>query len=113
NIDGELTDSIPFDIDIKNALIMKNQAQFHPLKFLGHFVKELKEKGCRIYEQTIATDIDGENAVITGDGHRVQGKHILACSHYPFYGGFGFYFSRMHSSRAYVVAVKTNQEFPG
>ena len=30
NIDGELVDTIPLEIKVKNALIMKNQAQFHP-----------------------------------------------------------------------------------
>ena len=35
-IDGELLDTIPFNIDIKKALVMKNQAQFHPVKYLAH-----------------------------------------------------------------------------
>ena len=37
-INGSLQTSIPFDIPIKNALMMKGQAQFHPLKYLKQLV---------------------------------------------------------------------------
>ena len=38
-IDGGLVDSIPFDIEIQNVLVMKNQAQFHPTKYLVHLLQ--------------------------------------------------------------------------
>lgn len=113
NIDGELVDNIPFDIKVQNALVMKNQAQYHPVKYLAHLVQVIKEKGGRIFENTVAVDIDGEDTVMTRDGHRVSGDHIFACSHFPFYGGMGFYFSRMHASRSYIVAIQTEKDFPG
>ena len=37
-IDGEFVDSIPLPIPVKAAVVMKNQAQFHPLKYLVKLV---------------------------------------------------------------------------
>src|SRR5699024_12835875 len=33
-IDGELVDTIPLNLEIKNAVMMRDQAQFHPVKYL-------------------------------------------------------------------------------
>ena len=60
-IDGELVDTIPFDINLKNALIMKNQAQFHPPKYLKHLVQNITEKGGLIFENTVAVNIETEH----------------------------------------------------
>src|SRR3954453_7101067 len=58
NINGNLLASIPFDFPITNALVMKGQAQFHPLKYLKQLVLDFKEAGGLIFEQTTATDIE-------------------------------------------------------
>ena len=44
SIAGELVETIPLDIQIKNALIMKDQAQFHPIKYLLHLSKSLNKR---------------------------------------------------------------------
>lgn len=114
-IKGELVESIPFNIQIKNALVMKKQAQFHPLKYLAHLVKIIMEKGGRIYENTTAVNIEKEEqkTVLTSEGHRLSGRYVLVCSHFPFYEGLGLYFTRMYSDRSYAVVVKTKTPIPG
>src|SRR5690606_13702463 len=88
-IDGELIDKIPFQIEVKNALVMKNQAQFHPVKYLSQLAQIVKEKGGLIFENTVAVNVEtGEKpTVLTRNGKRVTGGFILACSHFPFYEG--------------------------
>ena len=49
-IEGDLVRNIPFDIPIKAALQMRNQAQYHPLKFLKGAVREAVSAGCLVYE---------------------------------------------------------------
>ncbi|MDL4839697.1 FAD-dependent oxidoreductase [Aquibacillus rhizosphaerae] len=114
-IEGEITDEIPFDIPIKTAIIMKNQAQFHPLQYLTTLVHYIKDNGGLIYEDTTATDVEnGDHPIIlTRDGHRIICNHVVAASHFPFYGGQGFYFSRMYPERSYIVAVKSDKKYPG
>lgn len=116
NIDGRLTNEIPFNINIKKALVMKNQAQFHPLKYLSYLVKEIVKGGGYIFEDTTAVNVETDEnkaTVLTRNGKRVTGNGILCCSHFPFYEGTGFYFSRLHADRSYVLATKSKMEYPG
>ncbi|MGV3487583.1 MAG: FAD-dependent oxidoreductase [Tuberibacillus sp.] len=112
---GELHDKVPFSIDVKRALSMKNQLQFHPLKFLVPLLKAFVEKGGKVYEGTTAVDVEKNKipTVITREGNRITCKWVLATSHFPFYEWQGFYFTRMYASRAYVLAAKTEKEYPG
>lgn len=116
SIDGELVHDIPFNIKVRSALRMKNQAQFHPLLYLTRLVEVIKEAECEIFENTPAVNIedDGQEAtVLTRDGYRVTGKKVIVCSHFPFYEGTGLYSARMHADRSYVLACKTKKDYPG
>ncbi|WP_066295752.1 FAD-dependent oxidoreductase [Bacillus sp. FJAT-29937] len=113
-INGNLENSIPFNINIKSALAMNNQAQFHPVKYLNTLLQDFVDAGGIVYENTTAVDI-GENdhpVVITRDGHRVKCKQVIVASHYPFIDIMGFYFARIYANRSYVLGIKTNTDFP-
>ncbi|WP_087972284.1 FAD-dependent oxidoreductase [Oceanobacillus rekensis] len=114
-IDGALVDSIPFDIEVKNALVMRNQGQFHPIKYMNPLVQNITEQGGQIFENTTAVNVEtGEQpAVLTRDGAKVTANHVLACSHFPFYEGLGLYSTRMYADRSYALAAKVNKKFPG
>ncbi|GGE64236.1 FAD-dependent oxidoreductase [Priestia taiwanensis] len=114
-IEGELVDEIPIDIAIHNALVMRKQAQFHPLKYLSHLVQLITEKGGYIFENTTAVNIHtGEQPIVfTRDGAQITANYVLSCSHFPFYEGAGLYSTRMHADSSYVIAAKTNKEYPG
>lgn len=114
-IEGELTDSVPLQVPHKKALIMKNQAQFHPLKFLKGLVEASVKNGANIYENTTAIDVEYNKhpAIITREGHRIVCRYVIEASHFPFYDGQGFYPTRMFAERAYALAVKARKEFPG
>jgi glycine/D-amino acid oxidase-like deaminating enzyme/nitrite reductase/ring-hydroxylating ferredoxin subunit len=114
-IDSEWITSMPLNIPIKAGIVMRGQAQFHPIKYLAHLIKMFTELGGKIYEHTVATDIkEGESPVVlTRDGAKIKAKHVVAATHFPFYDGAGFYFSRMHAERSYVIAVETEEDFPG
>ncbi|WP_458415278.1 FAD-dependent oxidoreductase [Schinkia sp. CFF1] len=116
NIDGKLVREIPFTIKTYLALGMKNQAQFHPLKYLTRLVKEITDKGGLIFEDTTAVNIESEDrkaTVLTRDGKRIIGNGVLCCSHFPFYESTGFYFTRLYADRSYVLATKTKMDYPG
>ena len=114
-INGSLQTSIPFDIPIKNALMMKGQAQFHPLKYLKQLVLDFIEAGGLIFEQTTATDVeDGDDPkIITREGHRVSCKYVISGSHFPFFDGMGLYFTRMYAERSYIIGIKSKKPYPG
>jgi len=115
-IPGDLTDKIPLDIPVKSALVMKNQAQFHPLKYLKALTEKALENGAEIYEETTAVDVEYGSkhpSILTADGHRIHCHYIISASHFPFNDMKGFYFSRMYPERSYVIAVKSPKKFPG
>jgi glycine/D-amino acid oxidase-like deaminating enzyme/nitrite reductase/ring-hydroxylating ferredoxin subunit len=116
-IPGELVDTIPFDIQIKNALVMRDQAQFHPLKYLKTVLNEAVKSGCTVYENTTATSIEDDNdtrpVVVTKDGHKVSCKQVIIASHFPFYDGMGFYFARMYADRSYAIGIKSEKDYLG
>ncbi|MBR2471228.1 MAG: FAD-dependent oxidoreductase [Clostridia bacterium] len=100
----KMSTNLPFAV--KSALIFDNQAQFHPLKFLNKLAENLK-----IYEDTAATQVEG-NTVITNRGN-IKAKHIVVATHYPFINVPGYYFARMHQSRAYAIAISGGKPLDG
>jgi len=99
-IDGGLVDRIPFDMDIQNGLVMKDQAQFHPLKFLDEVADNLL-----IYEHTRVTKVLSDGKIITDKGS-VKAESVVITTHYPFINVPGYYFFKMHQERQYVVALE-------
>jgi glycine/D-amino acid oxidase-like deaminating enzyme/nitrite reductase/ring-hydroxylating ferredoxin subunit len=106
---------IPFDIDVKTGLVMHNQGQFHPIKYLNHLVKLFLESGGTIFENTAAMDIDdGEHPqVMLRNGKKINCDHIIAASHFPFCDKKGLFFARMYVERSYILGVKTKKPYPG
>ncbi|NRD78079.1 FAD-dependent oxidoreductase [Bacillus sp. BRMEA1] len=116
-IDGAIKDTIPFpEIHAKAALMMRNQAQYHPLKFLKALLEDAVKAGCQVYENTTANTIKNDAsdpAVVTISGNRVTGKNVIIASHFPFYDVPGLYFARMYPERSYAIGIKTDKEYPG
>ncbi len=115
-IDGDLVSEIPFNIDVKSALVMRNQAQFHPLKYLIPLIQDIQASGGSIYENTTAIDIQtntSQPVVVTKQGWKITCNAVVTSSHFPFFDGRGFYFTRMHAEKSYVLAVKAEKEYPG
>ncbi|WP_349408938.1 FAD-dependent oxidoreductase [Pseudalkalibacillus sp. SCS-8] len=115
-IDGDLVDSIPFSFPVQSALVMRNQAQFHPLKYLQSLIDDFTASGGLIYENTTAVDVQTNSqqpVVVTKQGWKITCDYIVTSSHFPFFDGRGFYFTRMHAEKSYVLAVKPQKEYPG
>lgn len=113
-IPGSLSDSIGLPLQVKRALTMPEQAQFHPLMFLHFLISELVKMDVPIYEQTLAVNIEEEPSCVvhTEKGPRIHCREVLICSHFPFYDK-AFYFSRMYPERSYLMAVETDQSPEG
>ncbi|WP_246218439.1 FAD-dependent oxidoreductase [Litoribacterium kuwaitense] len=110
NIPGQLVrQGLPDYMHAKLALMVPNQAHFHPVKYAAFLLTEAERMGARIYEQTTAMKLtDEQRPVITCDnGSTVTADHVLICSHFPFIDQGGFYFTRMHASRSYVLALES------
>ncbi|MDQ0218619.1 FAD-dependent oxidoreductase [Peribacillus cavernae] len=114
-IPGEYAETIPFPIPCKAAVIMKEQAQFHPLKYLTALLPHITKAGVKLFEHTTAMKIeDGDSPkILTRDGHTISCNYVISASHFPFNDEMGLYFARMHADRSYVLGIKAEKEYPG
>ena len=112
SIDGELTNLSTLPFASKLAIVMKNQAQFHPLKYLNKLVEKLEKSGGAILENTIAVDLEtGDRpSVILKNGKKISGSQVVLASHFPFVDWKGIYFARLYAERSYVVAAKVKEK---
>ena len=99
NIPAVLVKDTELPFPVAGALKFPEQAQFQPLAFLAALLSRLK-----IYGHTTAEAITDEG-VRTGRGF-VKARHVLVCTHFPFFNLPGFYFARMHQDRSYVLALQ-------
>ncbi|MDA7026018.1 FAD-dependent oxidoreductase [Bacillus sp. CLL-7-23] len=113
-IDREMIHDLPVAIDIKAGLVMKNQAQFHPLDYLKHLTETIQQRGGQIFENTAAQEIKAGDhpKVITRNGQTIMSDYVLCCTHFPFHDKKGFYFARLEPSRSYILAIKPKSPYP-
>ena len=81
------------------ALGLRNQACFHPLRLLAALAE-----GLTVCEHSRVLTVE-EHALSTEHGS-VSAEHIVFACHYPFINMPGYYFTRQHQERSYVLALK-------
>ncbi|MBQ7333074.1 MAG: FAD-binding oxidoreductase, partial [Clostridia bacterium] len=97
-------DVLPFSH--KGAVRLKEQAQFHPLKFLKTVAKDLP-----IYENTKVVQLMPYKA-LTNQGE-ISYKKIIIATHFPILNKHGAYFLKLYQHRSYVIALKNAQNVDG
>lgn len=114
-IPSSYTEHIELPVPHKAAIVMHKQAQFHPLHYLQELVGAFVKAGGAIYEQTTAVDVEQGRRpkIMTLSGHTVTCKHVVSCTHFPFYEALGLYFARMHADRSYVLGIQSKVHYPG
>ncbi len=111
-IDGGFAHSedLALPLSLKNGVMMRDQAQFHPVKYLNGLLRAFTELGGKVYEDTRATDIQKDSSIVeTENGFEVKSNHIIVSTHYPFNDMNGLLFSRLHVERSYALAAKINK----
>ena len=96
--------ALPFRI--AGAVRMRDQAQFHPLKFLFGIAKELP-----IYEGTKVLELMSKKA-ITNRG-AIRCEKMIVATHFPIINKHGGYFLKMYQHRSYVLALRDAKNVGG
>ena len=87
-----------------DAVMVKNQAVFHPIKFL-----EALPKNFEIIENTRIKKIDTKLNLLFSEKGSIFAKKIIIATNFPIINIPGWYFLRMYKSTSYAVALKINQ----
>lgn len=92
--------ALPFPAE---ALGLRHQARFHPLKLLAALAE-----GLTIYEHSRVLEVEDQQ-IKTSQGSVTAETIIFAC-HFPFINMPGYYFARQHQERSYVLALENAAE---
>jgi glycine/D-amino acid oxidase-like deaminating enzyme/nitrite reductase/ring-hydroxylating ferredoxin subunit len=84
-IDAALVDNAPRpSLDSGRCLLFPNQAQFHPLKYLGGLARAIQRDGGRLFTMSHAEEFTtGEPATITANGHVITADSLVVATHSP------------------------------
>ena len=105
-VKAEFSDAKGLSFAVAGAVRVKEQAQFHPLKFLYEIAKELP-----IYEHTKVLELM-PNKAKTNRGE-IAFKKLIIATHFPMINKHGSYFLKLYQHRSYVIALKGAQNVNG
>ena len=105
-VTAEFSDALEIPFSVAGAVRVKDQAQFHPLKFLYTIAKDLS-----IHEHTKVIELIPHKAK-TNRGEITYKKLIIA-THFPMLNKHGLYPLKLYQHRSYVIALKGAQDVKG
>ncbi len=103
---AEFSDARMLPFMTAGSVCVRDQAQFHPLKFAFALAKELP-----IYESTKVIHLMPGKA-ITQYGEIIC-KKIIVATHFPILNKHGAYYLKMYQHRSYVLALKDAPHLDG
>jgi glycine/D-amino acid oxidase-like deaminating enzyme len=105
---SEFVEQTELPFAIKGSIRFPNQAQFHPLKFIGGVVQNLN-----IWENSQVKSVDVMKNIVLTDNGRINAKRIIVATHFPFINTHGSYFLKLYQHRSFVVACRDALEVKG
>lgn len=97
--DAEFVQNLELPFKTLGAVRFKNQAQFHPLKFISHIAE-----GINICENTFVRELTPNGAVT--DKGKIKADKIIVATHFPFINKHGSYFLKLYQHRSYAAAFE-------
>ncbi|MDO5293639.1 MAG: FAD-dependent oxidoreductase [bacterium] len=113
-INAYYTTSTALPFEVTGAVCFQNQASFHPIKFLSALADNLtiNEKSRVLRMKKHQLEIVNKAADGQEKTYQVTAKYIIIATHYPVINHPGYYFTRMHQERSYLIAVKRKDALP-
>ncbi len=98
-------DSLPVPVGCTGAVLVRNQAQFHPLRFAFAVARELN-----IYEHTRVVSVSP--GLAETERGRIRAERIVIATHFPMLNGRGMYFMKLYQHRSYMLALENVPPVP-
>lgn len=104
---SEMLEEAPVPFETHGALRFRDQAEFHPQKYVNALADLVEASGGKIYENTRAVAAsDGEPVTVrTGTGAAVEADHLVVATLIPFLDR-GAFFARAFANRSYVLTAQ-------
>ncbi|HSM82242.1 MAG TPA: FAD-dependent oxidoreductase [Nodosilinea sp.] len=103
-------ESLDLPFPVTGAIMMPDEAQFHPRKFILAIAATLPGDGSHVFEQTRVKTVENENPcrVITTNGPTVTAQDVVVTTNLPILD-VGLYFAKTYPQRSYMVAGRLEQ----
>jgi glycine/D-amino acid oxidase-like deaminating enzyme/nitrite reductase/ring-hydroxylating ferredoxin subunit len=109
---AELTTDVPLPFPVAGAVRFRDQAEFHPRRFLLGLADALEARGVPIWERSPAESVsDGRPCRVRTAGGELQARKVIVATHMPILDR-GLWWARMHPERSYVVAMEPGDSVP-
>jgi glycine/D-amino acid oxidase-like deaminating enzyme/nitrite reductase/ring-hydroxylating ferredoxin subunit len=107
-------EDVPLPGGSHGAVLVENQAQFHPRNYLLALAGQIPGEGCYIFEMTQALGIRERNDRVTVQTNRgaLISDYVVLATHYPLHDTPGAYYARMRPSRSYALGIRIEEPFP-
>lgn len=103
-----ITTDTDLPYDVRAAVRLDGQAQFHPRKYCLGLARAVQGAGGAVLEHTRALDIDDDTGRVTTDRGVITADAIVLATHVPI-SDAGAHFARMEPMRSYAVALRADQ----
>ncbi|MDQ9171192.1 FAD-dependent oxidoreductase [Oxalobacteraceae bacterium R-40] len=107
-VDVELLTRVPgLNFDTGPCVKYKNQAQFHPLKYLAGLAWAFIHLGGQIYCKTRARSIDGDERLqtVSTDSNKIHAKSVVVATNTPFRNRVVMH-TKQAGYRTYVIGMR-------
>jgi glycine/D-amino acid oxidase-like deaminating enzyme/nitrite reductase/ring-hydroxylating ferredoxin subunit len=109
-LDAELTSSTDLPFDVRAALRVGDQAQFHPLKYVHALAERVAGDGSHVFEETRATDVrDRDPHVVETANGSIRARDVVIATQMPFLHR-GFLFAKAHPEKSYAVSAPVDAD---
>jgi glycine/D-amino acid oxidase-like deaminating enzyme len=109
-LEPELTSSTDLPFDVRAALRVDEQAQFHPLKYLVALAARVDGDGSHVFEETRATNVRGRDPyVVETSGGSIRAGHVVVATQMPFLHR-GLLFAKAHPEKSYAVSARIDSD---
>ena len=106
----DMTASVDLPYPVAGAVRLRDQIEFHPVKYVSGLAAAVDGDGCRVFEDTRAMSVsEGSPMRVETTRGMLTGDRVVVATHYPVWDR-GVYFARMEASRSYCVAARVRGE---
>lgn len=95
--------SLPIE---NEAIKLKHQAQFHPLKYITGLMKSIKKLGGKIYGETFIEEI--KEGIVSTRNHQILAEWIIVATNTPIHTRFVMH-TKQAAYRTYALAASIEQ----
>ena len=104
-LDADFVGELALPFPVAGAVRLRDQAQFHPAKYLAALAELIDGDGSHVFEETRAIGVkEGGPSTVSTSGGTIRANDVVVATHLPFLDR-GLYFAKAHPQMSYAVAA--------